>query len=365
MSNASASSSSPSPPRPWLSIIQTRIREEGWKTIILFHLTLIPSIALYVFDIGSDILLANKYFNEGNTGWGGSTTAFIALAWILQLIFSFYRWVKNRNKTSLFYLIFAIFNLFPIALLLNAVKQFWEDGSSDAKQTKARSQNRTTEICCESTPQAALQLYIASQQNHLDVILIISIVTSLISVVLGITKGFSNINATGNTLFKDKETLLTLILSPWIFLCTLCFVPTVSFFSSLRNHASPSYMSFLAYFFIHLLMFWVLFCTSDWKKNGQLAKSTKILLPLFFSLTAICFSTCWIVSLAPFLPDASLRLLPDFIQSDPFPPFDRWVVKNATFFNETWAHCNRSSTSNSSSSSYELCMTDRFMSSSF
>ena len=155
---------------------------------------------------------------------------------------------RERDKKNLVLLIFAVFDLLPIFWLLFAVYVFWESGSSDAKNGKFYSQAfRMTEICCESYPQAALQLYIASQQNRLDALLIISIVSSLISVILGIVKTFSLIVAEGDVddEFKDKETFVTCFLLPWVFLSTLSFVPSVCFYSSMKNHGSSGYMSFL------------------------------------------------------------------------------------------------------------------------
>ena len=59
--------------------------------------------------------------------------------------------------------------------------------------------------------------------------------------------------------------------------------------------------------------------------------------------------TCWIVSLAPFLPQSSSYLLPDFIRVHPFAPFDKWVIHDKDSFNKLWANCNVSS---------PLCVTD-------
>ena len=166
-------------------IIKERADQHGWFKIISFHLFILYSTTTYVFDVGSDILLAHRYYAEGDVGWGNCTTSFILIPWILQLFCAVYGLYINFKNDELFLLILSFFNLAPIALLLIAAKRFWCGKFEDSKTSETASQGfRSLEAALESGPQAALQIYIASRMNSLDTILILSIATSLFPLVL-------------------------------------------------------------------------------------------------------------------------------------------------------------------------------------
>ena len=86
--------------------IKEQADKEGWFTLISFHLALLCSV-MYVLDIGSDIILAYRYYVKGDLGWGICTTSFIVIPWILQLgvvvldsCISYKRMKKTKNEDA-------------------------------------------------------------------------------------------------------------------------------------------------------------------------------------------------------------------------------------------------------------------------
>ena len=98
----------------------------------LFLPMIVVAITLYVVDVGSDIYLAWRYFHEGDTNWGICTTVFVVIPWIIFL-FTSQRIVKCGTRPIKIFtkvhhprcivLIFAIFDMFPVALLLLTLMQ--------------------------------------------------------------------------------------------------------------------------------------------------------------------------------------------------------------------------------------------------
>ena len=60
------------------------------KTILassaFFYATLLFTAVMYIVDIGSDIKLAVRYYLDRNYWWGGWTTAFVAIPWMIYLV---------------------------------------------------------------------------------------------------------------------------------------------------------------------------------------------------------------------------------------------------------------------------------------
>ena len=192
-----------------------RKEQDGlWFTLSFLPLVLL-SIISYLADVWSDIFLAIRYINQGDIWWGSLTACFVIVPWISYGIYAFvsFRNIQQRQnpqisyKRELFPFILALFNLYPVALLLLAAKKYWNRECKFAKDDKSNSQFfRLFEILFESVPQASLQIYIAAQQNHVDSLLIFSIVTSLISVSIGMTGAIVAV-LTPRKHFLHQETL--------------------------------------------------------------------------------------------------------------------------------------------------------------
>ena len=76
-----------------------------------------------------------------------------------------------------------------MALIILTIKKYCQGDIGVAKNRReAVHFFRLIEVLLEALPQAVLQLYIAAYKNRLDALVIVSIVTSLLSVALGITK---------------------------------------------------------------------------------------------------------------------------------------------------------------------------------
>ena len=71
----------------WLTdAVKERIYKDGLWMIFSFHVSILLAVASYTSDVGSDYLLAGRYFKEGDIGWATFTTAFILLPWMIQLM---------------------------------------------------------------------------------------------------------------------------------------------------------------------------------------------------------------------------------------------------------------------------------------
>ena len=348
---------------------QKRVAEDGWLTTLTFLPSLLFSAILYVLDIGSDIWLAVQYFTEGDLWWGSLTVAFIVVPWIVSWVLPFCAWTNDpnskvrNNKEENFFHIASFVNLVPVAALAVSARDFWRGKIADAEEEKLGAELlRLIEIFFEAAPQASLQLYVLARKNRLDALLIAAIVTSLLSVAYGLTKGVVAALIRYEKVPQNNTFLPTLIFSPLYFTSTVIFIPSLAFFSAME---SPIYIifSFLIVFNIYLpicsymhfkvelhraeFLYWM----PDPDDYPIVVKSSKIIFPFLLSLAVIWFSTCWIVSLAPFLPVSSSNNLPQFLWPNPILPFNNWLIDDTVFFNETWAVCGISNLSSSSSTS--------------
>ena len=69
-----------------------------------------------------------------------------------------------------------------------------------------------------------------------------------------------------------------------------------------------------------------------------------LLLQVLFTFIVIWISTTWIVSVAPFLEESSLAMLPDYVWPNPAAPLHKWIINTETHKRtESWAICNSSS----------------------
>ena len=307
--------------------------------------TLLSAI-LYVVDVFSDVALAIQYFGDGNVAWGRWTTAFIVIPWILTLAFICCSCCQNGwNRSEPPYMfVAAVMNLFPVLLLVTAALQHWRDDTQTAKDSKSLADIfRVIEVSFEALPQSVLQIYIAGQTNHLDLLLIVSIASSLFSISSGYFHcfgAFQNPRHEVPKLFYQYPPTLTftLIFGPWTFLHVISFIPAVALVSSLKNHSSPWYLALTIYFFLHLPLSLLI---SVLHRKYSSRHIYGFLLQVVFTFIVIWVATAWLVSLAPFLDSSSLENIPSFVWFDPPPAMRKWILKsNSTTFNETWARCN-------------------------
>ena len=88
------------------------------------------------------------------------------------------------------------------------------------------------EVVFEAFPQAALQLYIAAQSNLFDPLLVVSIASSVLSVINGMTKGlwaFLELREEW-----ENGVLFSILYGFWLLLHFVSFVIPLAFFSSLK-----------------------------------------------------------------------------------------------------------------------------------
>ncbi|KAK7505718.1 hypothetical protein BaRGS_00002989 [Batillaria attramentaria] len=69
----------------------------------------VATIILYLVDIGTDVRLAVRYFQDGEWIYGGLTTAFIAFAYIWLLVLGLYAYGKYDDDQSRLWFICRLF----------------------------------------------------------------------------------------------------------------------------------------------------------------------------------------------------------------------------------------------------------------
>ena len=210
------------------------------------------------------------------------------------------------------------------------------------------------EILLEACPQASLQLYIAAQSNHFDGLLTLSIGTSVISVIHGIVQGsWSRFSLTSNVSKGKGGLFFCLVFTPWLFAIFFSFIVPLSFLAALRNHAHPAILVCAIYFPYHITFYLSIpYFRRDRPRQKWCIDYFSFIPQLIYSLVSLCISTCWIVSLAPFLNEEQQNILPSFVWPNTVRPFHRWKVQeHLSTFNETWAICSAKSVFTSTTSS--------------
>ena len=219
-----------------------------------FVATALFSSCLYIFDVGSDIALAIRHFSSGDFYWGSWTIVFIVMPWILFLI-PIILMRKNIERLSLL-IFFGIFNLVPVALLLEALRRLCcQRNWLKAQEYKRFSVwSRVLEVVLESLPQVLLQLYILAQNNNFDYFVMLTIISSIVSLALGSTRGVFTLSY-GK---RDGNEFLFLALfcppvkSPLVKI--VAFLPPLAFFASLKNHTSPGFLVLILYFIFYIFI---------------------------------------------------------------------------------------------------------------
>ena len=126
------------------------------KNVLLF-LSLVFSAFLYVFDVGSDIALAVRYFIDEHYNWAICTTVFVAVPWILLFLLGLAISLCLSNAfEKLCLLISGIFNLHPVTLLLLGMKELcMDEDRSEAKALKSGAiAIQIIEVIFEALPQS-------------------------------------------------------------------------------------------------------------------------------------------------------------------------------------------------------------------
>ncbi|XP_078662850.1 endoplasmic reticulum membrane adapter protein XK-like [Branchiostoma floridae x Branchiostoma belcheri] len=146
-----------------------------------FVLTTVLKLVIYIADVVSDIVLAAKYFNNGDTYWGGLTLAF---ALVPQFIMNMTMWYQEGRNPCTFILYFlqvgVVLRYLEIVL---GVCCFCYD-PSDIRKDKDRAEDSQKPVSrtvhhvlplvhliitlLESVPQICLQLYVVIVTGELE-----------------------------------------------------------------------------------------------------------------------------------------------------------------------------------------------------
>ena len=347
----------------------------------------------YIVDVGSDVVLGGRYFEDGDSSWGTATVSCVLLAYLTNLARATLKW-RKCSKHEVYgpitrrRFVAAILNLYPLAILFDSAQKKLTGDFEEAQDLKSVANFvGFIEVLCESTPQLILQLYIVSRTNRMDFLVAFSMLTSLWSVASGICKGVAASMSRGarstrqivRTIPVEKwdsnresqailgsirgcEFKFFLIFASWILLHVIAFMPPLSFLASLKNHAHPALLAVNAYLVLHLLfsfatldlLTYIIEISIIYKLNNFLAlesnrKKTAIFsvsLQLLFTIISLWISTAWMTSVAPLVSSSSVAALPNFIWPNPPTGMRGWIVQmNAT--TEKWMICNETSSSSS------------------
>ena len=229
----------------------------------------------YYLDIGSDVSLAVRYFQEGHYYWAAFTTAFIVLPWIVTLLIlprSSPVILERQNISSSRFLCFrlygyhdelgrqrlaAAFFVTPLYFKLNALKAKSKQGNSqkalDLKMVWVGA--LLVELVLESFMQSALQLYIVSKTNKVDTLLLLSILSSFFSLATGMVQvvielGINELDQDRYTTSFLREVLCFLLFFPWLFLAFTTLLPPAAFLAALDGHAGKGWIFFIVIYII-------------------------------------------------------------------------------------------------------------------
>ncbi|KAK7505720.1 hypothetical protein BaRGS_00002991 [Batillaria attramentaria] len=79
----------------------------------------VVSIVLYIVDVGTDVQLAVRYFQHGERIYGGLTTAFITVAYLVVLVVGFGSYMGNYDVPGYWWacrITFLMLGLSPVVL---------------------------------------------------------------------------------------------------------------------------------------------------------------------------------------------------------------------------------------------------------
>ncbi|XP_072047680.1 XK-related protein 6-like [Amphiura filiformis] len=150
---------------------------------ISFGLLSYWAIGLYLFDVGSDIVVGVVYINEGETWWGVLTLAFAAVALVITNILSYVDYDKIESSWRKVFWAFFILQLGMLFLLIYKVREQAKGNGTDSDIKGGIHVTRLLEGLLKSAPQVALQMYIMTQVTGVKWLTVISVVFSLISLI--------------------------------------------------------------------------------------------------------------------------------------------------------------------------------------
>ena len=99
----------------------------------LFILSTLKSVVLHVVDVGSDAVLAGRYYYHNDIHWATLTLVCILIPWSLTLAAAFWLWKNNSSDANFVFLVGAVVNCGPPARLLFAVWTKWRGEAEIAK----------------------------------------------------------------------------------------------------------------------------------------------------------------------------------------------------------------------------------------
>ncbi len=209
-------------------------KEKFEKSRLFFQ---VIGMILYIFEVGSDIILAIEYFSNGHPIWGSLTTMFIVIPGISMSVYSIHKW-KIMGRFSCFRALFAAFLISPFAWMIEII-YYWSLLRRAYKSTKCgkkkeyeRKLNILTdkldftnevlyrtqifEAYMENSPQMVLQLYIISTTGFYNITFTtirqwMSILTSWLSVSWIMVNFYASVHPTVDMPFLTK----IFILLPW------------------------------------------------------------------------------------------------------------------------------------------------------
>ena len=142
---------------------------------ILQRLMMLLGLLLYLFDYGSDIYVANKYWQNGDVWWFGLTVGFIVGPSITVNITAIIQLINYWSCLA------AVLQLSIVVRYLEAIK------SPKSGRVHSLARLRYLETIIESAPQWCLQGYIMLRQWKFPTYTVVSIVLSLLSLTWSIT----------------------------------------------------------------------------------------------------------------------------------------------------------------------------------
>ena len=190
---------------------------------------------LYFSDIFSDVTLGIRHLLNDNVWWGGLTLTFVAM----PLLYALFCSLIDGRRQNFFHSdynvapLFAILGLHPIAHKLKASmstsreeRQEWRYMAVDML---------VVELVFETIPQLILQLYIVGHTNEVDLLTILTIFTSLLSISVNgvnnqvIVTGFKDNIVPRMTAINSRNLVAVSIILPWLLFQISSLLPSFSF----------------------------------------------------------------------------------------------------------------------------------------
>ncbi|KAB5517727.1 hypothetical protein PHYPO_G00170530 [Pangasianodon hypophthalmus] len=236
-----------------------------------FVFTLI-GVCTYVFDVGSDLWLAQEFFRHGDFFWFGLLIGFMLTSSVIVQMFSWF-WLqydlelKTFQKTHKHIILFGsdrrlrltcFLHVCQLGVFFRHISAVWqgfcvwwrgEQGSEYAVYlTHDLSMLRLIETFCESTPQLSFMIYMMIHENHAKTIQYVSVIASTISVAWMVVDYHRSLR-----FFLPEKTKQKWLSSAVYFLWNLFLIGP-------RVVCVSLFTSVLSYFvFAHFLLLWFVF----------------------------------------------------------------------------------------------------------